>query len=248
MYHGIGPGETAEKEKGEELYRVSRGDFREQMEYLHRSNFRVVDLENLAGIKGNRNVILTFDDGDVTNCTTVFPILSECGFIGHFFIIVGEVGQKDRMDWQQIRELEHSGQIIGSHGMTHRTLTGLSEQELDFELRTPRKILEDKVGCPIRYLSIPKGHYNRVVLDKAKRIGYQAVYVSELGRNNMQTDNFLCLKRIPMKKHYTLEKFKALLKGKMPWKEQIQTLVKKSIQGTIGVKAYEKARAKVLTK
>ena len=54
-------------------------------------------------------VVLTFDDGNVSDLTTVAPILTEHGFGATFYITSGWVGRTGRMTWEQVKELAAAG-------------------------------------------------------------------------------------------------------------------------------------------
>lgn len=93
MYHSIdGNGNgNSNGEVGSRLYSVSRENFEKQMEYI-------------KGLK-NPHVIITFDDGDVTNYKYAYPVLKELGPCAYFFIIVSKVGTRGYMNWEEIKEL-----------------------------------------------------------------------------------------------------------------------------------------------
>ncbi|WP_348267228.1 polysaccharide deacetylase family protein [Edaphobacter paludis] len=122
---------------------------------------------------------ITFDDGHISNLEYGMPLLQSRGFIAQFFITVGWTGQKKGyMDWQELRELHGSGQMIGAHGWSHTLLTHCSKDELDGELRRSRLTLEDKLGTSITTMSLPGGRYNRRVLAACEEAGYTEVYTS----------------------------------------------------------------------
>ena len=60
-----------------------------------------------------------------------------------------------------VKEMSKNGMVIGSHSLTHKNLTELSEAELDRELRVSKEIIEDKIGNQVNNFSCPYGIYNR---------------------------------------------------------------------------------------
>ncbi len=208
MYHAVGEGNVSvsKKEAGVDLYRVALSEFKSQMAYLRQEGFETITLDDLAKPESLQDslsekiFILTFDDGDITNFSNVFPLLEQYNFTGHFFIIAGAVKKGEKMDWPQIKELKNNGHIIGSHGMTHQVLKGLEGKDLKYELGESKRILEYELNCSITHLSIPKGHYDQRIIDTAKEIGYRTICTSDIGRNYLSRLNLLRLKRIPVTK------------------------------------------------
>lgn len=231
MYHSIGVLDNGEIDS--ELYSVLENNFKEQMEHLSPK----VTTNNVKAI------ILTFDDGDITNYKYAYPILKDKGFTAYFFIIVSKVGAGGYMNWEQIRELRDSGMIIGSHGMTHRILTELSDKEIDYELRQSKKVLEDNLNHPINYFSIPRGFYNQIIIKKAKEIGYKAVFTS----NPKDNDGFK-FGRITIKRNWDLGYFIKVVNNGYPLKDKIEEMMKSSSKRILGTKRYDKFRSWILNK
>ena len=222
MYHSVGASNSGEK--GAELYCLSVEKFRGQIEYLVRVTQSPTRPATLY--------IITFDDGDIKNYTNAYPALKELGLKAYFFIIASKVGTPGYMTWKQIKELADAGMVIGSHGMTHRILTELSDIELDFELSESKKMIEEKIEKKIDNLSIPKGYYNKRVIDKAREVGYGVVFTS---------DN-----RISVKASWSLEYFKRVIEKGYPFHEVAKESSKKVLKKVLGAKCYTKLRTLIL--
>ena len=70
--------------------------------------------------------------------------------------------------FKELEEMVDSGHVaIASHGMAHVDLSK-KETNLDFELTTPKKILEQRLKKSIDTLVFPYGKYNKKVLKKSK--------------------------------------------------------------------------------
>jgi alpha-L-rhamnosidase len=83
----------------------------------------------------DRLVVLTFDDGNLTDLTYVAPLLSRYGFRATFFIT--EAFQPDRqnyMTWDEIRRLSKAGFEIGNHTRSHPDCRNLSKQQFRAEV------------------------------------------------------------------------------------------------------------------
>lgn len=250
MYHAISSGNMnlKNRETGAELYSVSLEDFHEQMEYLSKNGYHVTDIETMQkNPQDEKQIVLTFDDGDLSNYKIAYPVLREFGFKAYFFIITGSVGKNGIMSWEQMKDLRSHGNIIGSHGMSHEILTTMNKDELDYELRTSKQILEKNLGEEIKYLSIPRGLHNKLVLRDAKECGYEKVFTSVLGRNDF-TRNEFALRRISVGKDWDMKKLKSVLEEGLSLGDRAADFIKKSSRAILGVKNYDKIRTKLLKK
>ena len=80
------------------------------------------------------------------------------------------------MTWDDLRALAERGVEVGSHTLTHRSLPGLSDHELDRELRESRALIEDQLGRPCRYFAYPWGEHDDRVRTATETAGYEAAF------------------------------------------------------------------------
>lgn len=230
MYHSIGSQKASEV--GADLYSVSEQNFREQIQYI----------KQLMSSKA-QELVITFDDGLLDNYTIAYPILKEAGLKAYFFIIGTKIDTPGYMSWQQIKELKDAGMIIGSHGMTHKILVGLNENDLDYEIRISKRILEDDLACQIDYFSVPRGFCNENVIKHIKENNYKAVFTS----NPKQSDDFV-FGRIAVKGNWNLEYFIKVLNDKLSFKDKTQEIIKNAAKLILGANNYDKVRTMILKK
>ncbi len=230
MYHSIGGMGTGEV--GSELYAVPVEEFREQMQYI-------------SGVKEavlyRGGPFISFDDGLEDNYTNAYPVLKDFGLKAYFFILISKVGTRGFMNWQQIGQLRNDGMVIGSHGMTHKILAELNDEGLEYELRESKRILEDKLRQPVEYFSIPRGFYNKKVIEKAKQIGYKALFTSDA----RDSDGFK-FGRIPVKAGWSLDDFIRIINDGFTFKEKTEELLKNYSKKIIGAKNYDRLRMRIL--
>jgi len=123
---------------------------------------------------------LTFDDGGVSAHSHVVDRLESLGWVGHFFVSTGYIGQPSFMNSRQIRELVRRGHVVGSHSHSHPLLmANCSPEELRKEWQSSIDILSDIVGAPVKVASVPGGHYSRQVADAAALAGIEVLFTSE---------------------------------------------------------------------
>ncbi len=188
MYHGIDsvsePSELIEK--GDLIYVVDEGDFNKQMSYLAEQNVPVVTIKNderskelTEGYQYTTSVILTFDDGHITNYNKALSVLKLFGFNGYFFITTDWIGQKYFMTESMISDMHNAGMIIGSHGKTHQFLSDLSDSEANYELEYSKAILEEIIQDEVICFSAPGGRLDDRIVNLARGIGYSHIFSSE---------------------------------------------------------------------
>lgn len=229
-YHSVGENPVAEA--GAELYSLRLDSFVEQMEYVRRMT---------NGVSQTMNVMVTFDDGDITNYTNVFPVLKKMGLKAHFFVIGGKIGTPGYMGWESIKLLRDAGMAIGSHGMTHRILTELSDEELAHELNVSKKILSDILGTAVDTFSIPRGFCDGRIVEAARKAGYKAIFTSNVNDN----DGFK-FGRIVVRPNWDKRHFVKVLNNGYLLRDRAEGFIKNSMKKILGASIYDKIRTRIL--
>lgn len=186
MYHGVDPGDGRYDyaEAGMRSYILKREDFAAHLEAIERSGRPVIDPS--AFIEGGPNppcepgsILLTFDDGDLSDYDIVTPLLCERGWKALFFITTGTVGIDGQVLSDQLREMADAGMVPGAHGHSHRFLSSMGQEDQLQELDYSRSMLLDMTGQKPRSLSLPGGRYNSATLTLAKECGLEVVFTSK---------------------------------------------------------------------
>jgi peptidoglycan/xylan/chitin deacetylase (PgdA/CDA1 family) len=123
-------------------------------------------------------IALTFDDGRVADYEVAFPLLLAAGVRAEFFINTVRIGQPGYLTWRRITEMHRAGMSFQSHSHDHVVLPVLATRALKNELRTSKRLIEDRIGRAVDFLSAPHGLVDRRVVDAALEAGYQAVCAS----------------------------------------------------------------------
>ncbi|HNX82619.1 MAG TPA: polysaccharide deacetylase family protein [Candidatus Omnitrophota bacterium] len=230
MYHSIGGKGTGEI--GSELYSIPVETFRKQMELVAKFN---------RDKKPEEQIIITFDDGLIDNYTSASPILREFGLKAYFFVIYGLVGTPGYMNWEQVVVLQEYGMTIGSHGMTHKFLNDLNEEDLIYELGSSRKLMRDWLKDEIENFSVPRGFVSKKVLKIAKGVGYKKVFTS----NYLDHDGY-CFGRIAVKAGWSVAYFERVIKYGLPFQAKVAEAVKRFVKKVFGASVYDRARSKII--
>jgi peptidoglycan/xylan/chitin deacetylase (PgdA/CDA1 family) len=215
LYHEV----TDFPERTKKIRKMSPADslltkqFEEQMACLSdRPDTKVVAVDDIfAEAQDNtQKVVLTFDDGFIGNYLFALNILEKYGYKATFFVTVNNISRNRYMSWDQLGVLYKKGHLIQSHTMTHPMLGECDESQMTYELETSKKIIEDKIGAPVKYLSLPFGSSNERVIAVAKQLGYQGIFTSL--SNVGKRENELCqFGRVHVKDTYPLKKFMRLI-------------------------------------
>ncbi len=136
-------------------------------------------------------VALTFDDGLAGIHRYAFPVLVRYRLPATVFVVAKTLHSGSiPVDWvddppaapltaltvEQILEMHAAGIGFGSHGLSHRRLTELSDVECVRELRTSRELLEDLLACRILSLAYPHGEHDPRVWQAARRAGFEQAF------------------------------------------------------------------------
>lgn len=138
-------------------------------------------LDQIAEHPQRQELVLTFDDGNISDLELALPELLERDLRASFFVLAGRLGQPGSLTAADVRILAASGMAIGSHGTDHVDLTRLSRQGLMASLVNSRTVLEGICEGPVRSFAVPFGRYNARALRAIRKAGFDTVYTSDGG-------------------------------------------------------------------
>ncbi|MDD4910359.1 MAG: polysaccharide deacetylase family protein [Candidatus Omnitrophica bacterium] len=203
LYHSI---QRHDPKKDKMGLAVPNGTFYMQMKYLKENSFLVLGLTELVDIIiHNRRVpgksaVITFDDGYKSVLTNALPVLKEFGFPATLFVNISFIENKvpaglywhdwDMLSWDDVKGLREAGLSIGSHALSHRRLTEMNEQELEYEVLKSKGLIESHVGGQVNTFSYPHGIFNKNVKDAVRRSKFICSCSSIEGLNDAGTDIF----------------------------------------------------------
>lgn len=166
-FHGIGK-PRRQMEPGEDRVWVSPEQFR-----------GILDV-----VRERRDVTISFDDGNLSDCEIALPELLSRGLTADFYLVASRIGQDEFVGRDGIKTLLDSGMRIGSHGMRHRPWRRLGSQDLHEELWLARDVLQQAIGRPVTRAACPFGDYGRRTLRALQEAGFDRVFTSDRGRCN----------------------------------------------------------------
>lgn len=250
MYHGL-HADPQSHGRFDPVYSVHPEAFARQLDLLVSEGWSTVSLD-AAGIGHRlpsqaRQLVITFDDGDVSNVEVALPLLAERGFTAHFFITSGFIDQPGMLSSADVRTLADAGMGIGSHGATHLFLEDLGPEALDAELRESRLRLQQASGRDVTSLALPGGRGGERERRVATAMGYQHLLGSVPGPNQPPRAG-QWLERLAVTRDMDDAKFAALVgwKGLRPRLALARFHALALPKRMLGNAAYEKIRARLL--
>ncbi len=230
---------------------VDAKNFEKQICHLAENGYRSLSLKEFFELTQQqepilpKQVILTFDDGHYSNYRLAFPVLQKYGFRATFFIIADRVDRDEyHMSSVQLNKMVERGMEIGSHGLTHTYLPLLKHAEIEYELQGSKRILESILQQPVEYFAFPGGHYNQHILELLTSAGYKGACSCLQGLNNLRIHPYL-LKRIEIRKRYSLRDFEYVFRPVNMVFYQFLDFGKGLIRRSIGLDAYTQIRTRL---
>lgn len=172
--HGIGDSyipKSVRKDIKTYIYTITEDLFSQMVGLLKEKNvLTATELIN-QGVDGS--IAITFDDGYLSDYKIAYKILLESSLKATFYVTADNVGKEGYCGWWELREMADHGMEIGSHGYTHRYLTGMSEEQARVEIRDSKKKLEKELGITVNSFAAVGGHYNKKILGYVRESGYK---------------------------------------------------------------------------
>jgi len=192
---------------------ISLQNFTEQMQLLADEGFVTVGIDELARfMKGEitlpaKAIALTFEDGWKSVLNAV-PVLERHGFKASFWIITSNGIGGDYLGWNDIEKLATNPRFeVYSHTVSHpwdernNLVTWVQDKANErgrsdalAELSESRRVLEQHLDKPVRFLAWPSGWFNDSLVSLAQEAGYSGTVTQESGLNR-QGDDVLRIKR-----------------------------------------------------
>lgn len=126
-------------------------------------------------------IMITFDDGYLSNYEDAYPVLKELGMCATIFIVTSTVGEEPsggkvntpHFNWEQAIEMQNSGVIdIQSHSYSHKNMSLISESVLNDELSFSLRDLNEHIPKEVSIFAYPYGGYNENTLNRVIEVGY----------------------------------------------------------------------------
>lgn len=191
-------------------YIISPIEFEEDVKYLIKEGYTTVDVQDLIDFEYNKKnlpekpIMLTFDDGYLSNYTYIVPILEKYQ-VKAVISIVGEYVDKSSKDqytnpylnWKQVKELVESPYVeiqnhtYAMHDIEDRKGCSIIEGEAFDKYKMEiledigyfQVLIENKTGYTPTAFTYPYGYICKEIKDILKEIGFVSTFSCKEGVN-----------------------------------------------------------------
>lgn len=176
--------------------------FKKFVDDIHKAGFMLCSMKDYLDRSPEERsncIVCTFDDGYIGLLNNAMPIMKVYGFTATVYICTDYIGKSN--DWnfkdkqkrfhlniEELHVLCNAGWEIGSHGVSHRSLLRLSDEEAIYELSFSKQMLEKEFG-PITSYSYPYGDYNDYLMKIVKRF-YENAFLLTQGGVFLEVDSY----------------------------------------------------------
>lgn len=187
MYHEVG-------ESTNSAWCVPIASFRSQMTSLREQGFKPILPSDIAAHREwgkplpRKPVIITFDDGYLSNLILVEPILKKNGLRAIIYLITDQVAEaatarrryegKECLVWPEVLAMQKRRTFaFGGHSHAHKNLAGESDP-LPQIVECRRQLLLHGICEPYSFC-YPYGQYNQETIKAVRQAGFQTAVVCE---------------------------------------------------------------------
>jgi len=235
---------------------------------FYREHFSPVTYSDLIDFIGNKTwgkvrpgLIVAFDDGLRSNFDTALPILEKYGFVGWFFVPTDFIsvdvsnaedwalshsiapherydGGRAALSWDEVRELDGRGHILGCHTKTHRRMTpDCSLEAINDEILDSKRILEAQLGHVVEtfcWVGGERDTYNPLAFERIRDSDYRFCFTTLVAPIVPHSDP-LFLHRTGISAEAAIETVKLQLSGLI---DLLFAHQRKRIQSELGLSKY----------
>lgn len=205
---------------------ISVEAFSEQMKYLYDNGYYTATLDELWDFLNEnktlpeKTVVITFDDGYLSNAVYAYPIMKEYGFKGAIFMRGGAtiypqkpfdpkglqpISLEENYKYEDVFEYGcHTYDLHQKDIKDVALLVSLSKEEILEDLSKNKKLFNTD------YIAYPFGKYNDNTLEYLKELGYKMGFTIKRGYVSKNSDK-LQLPRFIIDPTINMDKFKKIL-------------------------------------
>ena len=177
--------QTALDSAGAQLSAIDTQLAQSANEFAYKPYYKQTDIDASTG----NYVSFVFDDGYLLDYTKILPIAIEKNIPMSMCMITNKIGISPYMSSEQLLNLQNTyGWEIMSHTHTHASATLLTEEQLEYEFYTSKKILND-LGLKCESFVYPIGLYNSLSMKVASKYFRSALITEQYAPTNAYGKN-----------------------------------------------------------
>lgn len=225
-YHNISTQEEKNNFPQEKVWTIDIENFEEQLKYLQKNNYKTLTMNEFVEWKSGKldlpfkSVLITFDDGFLSNYEYAFPLLKKYNMNATVFIVgnfiengkntwTGNLNDYMSRDILEKSKIEYPNIEFYSHSYNMHyqgAIEILSEKEIEEDIEKFNEFIENNnIYC------YPFGAYNEKMLNALKDKEYKYSFIfgptSEEYRKASRKDNELLIPRLNISSGMDITKF-----------------------------------------
>jgi peptidoglycan/xylan/chitin deacetylase (PgdA/CDA1 family) len=191
--------------------------FKRQLRMLQESGYHfILPGDLLAFIDGSaklppRPLILTFDDGSISEFFVAVPELNRYNIKAVFFIMTVVLNRTGYMSSSQVKTLADQGHVIGCHTWDHHDVRSYGKPDWKLQLTGPKDQLEKITGRPVKYFAYPYGTWNKAAIDELRKNNFTGAF-QLAGRLDNQNPQYT-IRRIIVDAYWNEQRFLTTIKN-----------------------------------
>jgi peptidoglycan/xylan/chitin deacetylase (PgdA/CDA1 family) len=169
-----------------ELY-VRPADFGAEVAWLVGHGYQAVTLQRVfdswrgAAALPARPIVLSFDDGYLSDVKTAWPVLKAQRWPGVLDLEVANLKPVWGIRPPGVRKLIAAGWEIDDHTLTHPDLTTVDALRLRDEVDGSRAAIRKRFHVPVNFFCYPAGRYDAAVIAAVQRAGFLGATTTNYG-------------------------------------------------------------------
>ena len=212
-----------------EALTISAEKLEEQFSYLAEKSYKTYhfrELMDLNVLPAKKNIVITFDDGYVSQMELVLPLLKKYNLKATFFVPLNYLGKTDEwntsslpiMTSEQLKSLDPTLIELAFHSFYHRKYNEMTEAEIEEDTQMCFDSVSENELSFAAVVAYPYGKYPRETSEKNNFIQqmkrHQFQYGVRIGNrlNKFPFQKPFEIQRIDVKGEFSLTKFKRKVK------------------------------------
>lgn len=165
LFHDINQSSRTGMQKNDSRYLLDWKKFKRIFEFKSDLGIAFEPINIITNCHSSKSQIrITIDDGG-GSCIKIAKFLKTKNIKGYFFLVSDFIGKTNFLNVDEIKEIFNMGHVIGSHSHTHpHPFHLLNYDEILFEVKKSKTILEKIIQAPIKTFSVPGGEVNKNIL------------------------------------------------------------------------------------
>jgi peptidoglycan/xylan/chitin deacetylase (PgdA/CDA1 family) len=174
---------------------VSRELFASHLAALRAAGYHAVTLQRVWDAWTGRYalpskpIVISFDDGYLSQYTHAKPALRRMGWPGVLNLKVGNIGPGG-LTKHMVRAMIAAGWEVDAHTITHPDLTKVGAAQLQQEVGGSRAILRRDFHVPVAFFCYPAGRFDATAEAAVRRAGFLAATTTQPGLAAPGGDDF----------------------------------------------------------